>query len=160
MDFYLRALRVCLLELGTRCGRTRFELRNLYFWCPQRWRKDQAPPEKFRRDVSSAFDMRQTKMSLEHLVSLTVRVWVWSGLFSPLATPTLKELSNALDSVVSWYSWGQIGAGRSRTPYDWPWFPWRWQWALQAWDVGSLASKCQASHMESSRWCPLSDGRI
>ena len=56
------------------------------------------------------------------------------------------------------FAWNKVGPGRSRTPYDWTKPPWR-QWALQTRDVGSMASKYQTSHMESSRWCSSSDGR-
>ena len=59
----------------------------------------------------SAFDMCQAKMSSEHLVSLTQLLYLYECdlVFSPPtapATPTLKELSNALDSVVNWYLLG------------------------------------------------------
>ena len=42
----------------------------------QRWRKDQLPPDKLWRNVSSAFFMCARKV-IRALVSLTVHVWVW-----------------------------------------------------------------------------------
>ena len=57
------------------------------------------------------------------------------------------------------FAWSEVGTGRSRTTYNWAKPPWR-QWALQARGAESLASKCQTSHLESSRWCPSSDGRV
>ena len=59
----------------------------------------------------SAYDMCQAKTSSEQLVSLTQLLYLYECdlVFSPPtapATPTLKELSNALDSVVNWHLLG------------------------------------------------------
>ena len=77
-----------------------------------RWRK----ADKLGRNVSlisiSTFDMCQAKLSSEHfIVSLTQLLYLYESdlVFSPPtapATPTLKELSNALDSVVNWHLLG------------------------------------------------------
>ena len=56
----------------------------------------------------SAFDMCQAKLSPEHLAQL-LYLYEYDLVFSPPtapATPTLKELSNVLDSVVNWYLLG------------------------------------------------------
>ena len=55
-------------------------------------------------------------------------------------------------------AWSEVGDKTSWTWNNWEELPWGYC-TLQTRDVGSLASKCQTSHVESSCWCPFSDGK-
>ena len=119
-------------------------------------------PAKCELSITSAFDICQAKMSWEHLVSLTVLVW-WMRLrlFSPNSSSQAHSEGTfkcARFSRELAFAWSETGTKISWAWYNWKRLSWR-QSALQAWDVGKVASKFQTSHMGSSHWCPWFDGR-
>ena len=127
------------------------------------WRTE--PWKKLRRNVSlePALSLISTRRKFTGAFSIfTVFTISCNQVISPLtapATPTLKELSNALDAVVDWHS---LGVKLGLEDHE-----------LSAIDKnfrGDIArckhetlilllAKWQASHMERNRWCSSADGR-
>ena len=127
----------------------------------QRWRKNGQAPDKLLWNVSLISVILLICLGKCYRSTAYLYHEMWTDHLSTSSsshTHSEKTLQCAGFGNGLASAWSKIGNKSSWTWSNREELPWG-HCTLQARNVGSLASKCQTSHVESSCWCPMLDGK-